>query len=68
MGMVSVTIKGSFGDKGTSEFSAEEGGHAYALTRAISYLMLQMGDAIKMDHMLHGQGTHPPKSAYGMQP
>ena len=49
MGMVSVDITGSFGNKGKVHFSAEEGGHAYALTRAIAYLVKQMAIAIVKD-------------------
>jgi len=65
MGMISIKIEGSFGDKGTSVFSAEEGGHAYAITRAVAYLMINMKDAIKLDHKLHDEGSRPPKSDFG---
>ncbi len=63
--MISVKIEGSFGNLGTAEFSALEGGHAYALTRAISHLMLQMGPAIRKDHELHDRGDKPPASPFG---
>ena len=64
MGMVSVDITGSFGNKGKVHFSAEEGGHAYALTRAIAYLVTQMAGAIVKDHELHDAGDYP-QTAFG---
>jgi hypothetical protein len=68
MGRITVTVEGSFGDYGTKEFSAEEGGHAYALTRAIGFLFVVMSKAIRLDHDLHEKGTHPPRSAFGTKP
>ena len=66
MGKITVQIRGSFGTKPEANFSAEEGGHAYALTRAISYLLLQMDDAIKKDHALHDRDARPPRSDFGV--
>ena len=45
--------------------SAERGGHAYAISRAIKYLTEQMGKAIQLDHKLHDDGTRPPESDFG---
>lgn len=67
MGMVTVTLNGSFGDKIVS-LSAEEGGHAHALTRAIAFLVRQLPEAIRNDHKLHDDGTRPPKADFGMVP
>ena len=64
MGMVSVKIAGSFGNKGEAHFSAKEGGHAYALTRAIAYLVKQMESSIVKDHALHTAEDFP-KSPFG---
>ena len=59
MGMITVQIRGSFGTKPDAQFSATEGGHAYALTGAIAYLVTQMGSAIRKDHALHDKSQHP---------
>ncbi len=68
MGQITIKIEGSFVDSGQASesiFFAEEGGHAYALTRAVALLLLGMGRAIKLDHSLHDKGDHPPKSDFG---
>jgi hypothetical protein len=65
MGKITIKIEGSFGTPGTKEFSAQEGGHAYALTRAIGMLFARMSPAIRLDHELHEKGEHPPESAFG---
>lgn len=64
MGQVTVKFSGSFGNSEAS-YSAEEGGHAYAISRAFYFLLAKMATAIKIDHDLHGQNTHPPLSAFG---
>lgn len=69
MGQITIKIEGSFVDSGQASeqvFSAEEGGHAYALARAMALLHLGMARAIKLDHELHEKGTHPPKSDFGV--
>ena len=68
MGMVSIEIKGSFGNKPPQQFSAMEGGHAFAITRAIQYLVSQLQAAIMLDHQLERDGEKPPKSDFGMLP
>ena len=59
MGMVTIQIRGSFTKTPDAQFSATEGGHAMALTRAISYLTDQLGPAIQKDHALHDKSQHP---------
>lgn len=68
MGMISIDIRGSFGAPKAEKFSAMEGGHAFALTRAIQFLLSQMQEAIMRDHQLHAEGEKPPKSDFGMLP
>ncbi len=65
MGMVRVQIDGSFSDRVDVTFPAEEGGHAFALTRAIETLVSHLPDAIRMDHSLAAEGEHPPCSPFG---
>lgn len=64
MGQITIKFEGSFGNSETS-FSAQEGGHAYALSRAFYFLMQKMAGSIKRDHDLHAQDTHPALSAFG---
>lgn len=68
MGMITIQIKGSFGNKPDATFSAMEGGHAFAITRAIQHLVSQLQPAIMMDHQLARDGEKPPKSDFGMLP
>lgn len=72
MGTINIRISGSFLEPaaGTDrtrgiDISAERGGHAYAISRAIKYLNDQMGKAIQIDHKLHDAGTRPPESDFG---
>ena len=65
MGMVKVQIRGSFGNKPDAEYSAMEGGHAFALARAIQYLADQLPFAIRLDHELARAGDKPPASDFG---
>lgn len=65
MGMVRVQIRGSFGNRPDAEYSAMEGGHAMAITRAISYLTSELPAAIKLDHQLAATGDKPPRAAFG---
>jgi len=65
MGQVRVEIAGSFKDAGTVVFSATEGGHAFALQRAIEFLVSKQPAAIRQDHQLHTECTFPPASGYG---
>ena len=68
MGMVSVEIGGSFKEAGRFSACAEEGGHALALQRAISFLNDRLPSAIRQDHRLHDEGTRPPGNDFGWQP
>ncbi len=64
MGQVTIKFEGSFG---TSEatYSAQEGGHAYAISRAMYFLMAFIAKAIKLDHDNHSRDCHPGISAFG---
>jgi hypothetical protein len=66
--MVAIQIRGSFGNKPDVTFSALEGGHALALTRAIQHLTSLLPDAIQNDHKCHSDGIHPPKCDFGVLP
>jgi len=59
MGQITIKIEGSFGKPEEKQFSAEQGGHAYALTRAIGFLFARMSPAIRQDHKNHEEGKHP---------
>jgi len=65
MGQITIKIEGSFGKPETKTWTAEEGGHAYALTRAIGFLFARMSPAIRRDHDLHEAGKHPSAAPYG---
>ena len=65
MGIISITITGSFPVTGSQSFSAEEGGHANATQRAIAYLNDQLRESIQVDHELHNKGEFPPKALFG---
>ena len=63
MGMINITVAGSFGRKnGSKTFSAMTNGHADAVAQAIEYLA---GDllpfATALDHELHEGGDKPQK-------
>lgn len=64
MGVVTVTLQGSFGSKLFTS-TALEGGHAAALGRAINYLSLQLPASITLDHALHDQNETPPRADFG---
>lgn len=66
MGMVAVQVRGSFGSKPDATFSALEGGHALALTRAIQHLTALLPEAIQNDHNCHSKGIRPPTSDFGV--
>ena len=59
MGMVNVSVTGSFGVKTNRSFCAEEGGHAFALQRAIKALVDLLPDAIAQDHDCQSKGITP---------
>lgn len=61
MGMITVSVQGSFGKKnGTKTFSAIDHGHADAVAQAIQFLS---GDilpfATGLDHEIHAEGDRP---------
>jgi len=59
MGEITIKIVGSFTNKHESVTSANEGGHAMAINRAIMHLLAEMPAAIRKDHKLHDEGKHP---------
>ena len=68
MGQINIQIRGSFGNKPDFSVSAMEGGHAFAVTRAIQHLVSQLQPAIMLDHQLERDGEKPPKSDFGTLP
>lgn len=64
MGQVTITLEGSFGAE-QIQYTATEGGHAYALIRAIHWLIARSPKAIQLDHQLHDSGDRPPGSDFG---
>lgn len=61
MGMITVTVQGSFGKNNqTRQFSAMKSGHAAAIADAISFLSGELlPDAISLDHQLANEGESP---------
>jgi hypothetical protein len=68
MGRIRITTNGSFPEIGVFEVCAEQGGHAFALHRAIAYLNRQFPKAIQLDHQLQAKGEHPPEADFGETP
>lgn len=64
MGQITVKFSGTFGDSEAS-YSAQEGGHAYAISRAIYFLMAGFAKSVTLDHDLHETGVHPELSDFG---
>ena len=69
MGMIRIEFRGSFHDVDAItdpiEFSAEEGGHADAIARALEFLAGTIqGPAIALDHKLAKEG-HEPRKPFG---
>ena len=64
MGQITVKFSGSFGDSEAS-YSAQEGGHAYAISRAMYFLMQKIAKSIQLDHALHTGDEHPEISPFG---
>lgn len=59
MGMVTVQMGGSFGNR-YKTFSAMAGGHAQAVAEAIQYLAeVELPKAIRNDHECHRDGIEP---------
>ena len=62
MGVIRIETQGSFGDQ-LQSFSAENGGHADAVSQAIEYLAKKLlPDSIAKDHALAADGVKPKKS------
>ena len=60
MGMISITVGGSFRNRPFKQFSAMKGGHAQAVAEAIEFLSGEfLSDAIKLDHELQADGEKP---------
>ncbi len=60
MGLINITVQGSFMDRPIKTFTAMHGGHAQAIAEAIEFLSGEfLSNAIKQDHMLHEQGDKP---------
>lgn len=60
MGVINISLSGSFGYTPTKTFSAMKVGHAQAIADAIKYLIeVEMPKAIKNDHECHRDGIQP---------
>ncbi len=69
MGMINVSVRGSFGsDSYESQYSAEEGGHTLAVWRAVDDLLSILPHCIQKDHALAQEGEKPPRSDFGEVP
>jgi hypothetical protein len=59
MGMITITLNGSFGHR-SQTFSAMDQGHAAAVAKAIGWLADRtMQEAIINDHRCHADGIEP---------
>ena len=61
MGVIKITLDGSFGHDNTV-ISAMEHGHARAISDAIKFLNQKLPNAIRQDHDLHEAGQKPQKN------
>jgi hypothetical protein len=61
MGMIEISVRGSFGpDCTTRTFSALEHGHAHAVAKAIEWLSGELlPNAVSRDHQLANEGKGP---------
>ena len=60
MGVITITVQGSFMERNTKQFSALHGGHALAVAEAIEFLSKDLlPKSIQQDHMLHSNGDKP---------
>jgi len=60
MGMISITVGGSFTTRPIKQFTAMTGGHAQAVAEAIEFLSGEfLSDAIKLDHRIQSLGEKP---------
>lgn len=68
MGLITITVQGSFRSKTVQQFSAMRGGHAKAVADAMKFLAGEvLTDAIKRDHELHDQESYP-EDGFGFGP
>lgn len=66
MGMLQITLSGSFGHA-SAQFSAMDKGHAAAIAEAIEYLVkVEMPKAIRNDHQCHAEGLEPGQGFAGL--
>jgi hypothetical protein len=65
VGQITIKLEGSFGSE-EIQYTATEGGHAYAIVRAIHWLIARSPKAIVLDHQLHDKGDRPPESDFGV--
>jgi hypothetical protein len=60
MGIINITVQGSFKNPTVRQFSAMHGGHAQAVAEAIEFLSSELlPSAIEQDHALHEKGAKP---------
>ena len=60
MGILTVSLRGSFGEARMQNFTAMTGGHAQAVAEAIQYLSeVELPKAIRNDHECHRDGIEP---------
>ena len=60
MGLIEISIRGSFNTNRDEAFSAMHGGHAQAVAEAIEFLSKEiLPKAIERDHALHEEGAKP---------
>lgn len=67
MGMIHLRLEGTF-PADAIELSAENGGHANAIARAIAWLNDRLPAAIILDHKLHDAGKRPYLADFGKAP
>jgi len=66
MGMLTITLQGSFGNYRTKNFSAMKVGHAGAIAEALQYLAAEeLPRAIRNDHDCHKDGIEPSEGFAG---
>lgn len=60
MGMIRISVDGSFGKPVEKTFSAMTNGHADCVAQAIEYLAGDLlPEATALDHELHADNAHP---------
>ena len=60
MGLITISVSGSFNKREIKQFSAIHGGHAEAVAESIEWLSRTLLPlAIQQDHALHSSGDKP---------